>query len=198
MTEKAYDIFRNLPVLETERLRLRKLSMRDAGDVFEYASVPEVAEHVTWEYHRNISDSMHYLRFITQQYQDGIPSPWGIVHRELGKLIGTIGYHVWSIANHYGEVGYALSKEFWNQGYTTEAFNEVIRFGFERMRLERVEATCKPANTASEKVMIKCGMQFEGILKKKLFAKGEFHDLKLYSLLKEDWEKRNIMEQLSD
>lgn len=197
MTEKAYDIFRNLPVLETERLRLRKLSMRDAGDVFEYASVPEVAEHVTWEYHRNISDSMHYLRFITQQYQDGIPSPWGIVHRELGKLIGTIGYHVWSIANHYGEVGYALSKEFWNQGYTTEAFNEVIRFGFERMRLQRVEATCKPANTASEKVMIKCGLQFEGILKKKLYAKGEFHDLKLYSLLKEDWEKRNIMEQLS-
>jgi len=196
MNERAYEIFKNLPVLETKRLRLRKLSMRDAGDVFEYASVPEVAEHVTWEYHRNISDSMHYLRFITEQYRDGIPSPWGIVHKELGKLIGTIGYHVWSLANRFGEVGYALSKDFWNKGYTTEAFSEVIRYGFERMKLERIEATCKLPNTASEKVMQKCGMHFEGILKKKLFAKGEFHDLKIYSLLREDWESNLDKEQL--
>lgn len=189
MTEKVYEIFKSLPILETQRLRLRKLSMRDAGDVFEYASVPEVAEHVTWEYHRNISDTMHYLRFITQQYEDGIPSPWGIIHKDLGKLIGTIGYHVWSLPNKCGEVGYALSREYWNKGYITEAFREVIRYGFERMRLNRIEATCKLPNTASERVMIKCGMSYEGIMRKKLFAKGEFHDLKLYSLLLEDWEK---------
>lgn len=191
MTERAYELFKNLPVLETPRLRLRKLSLRDAGDVFEYASLPEVAQHVTWEYHRNISDSVHYLRFITQQYIEGIPSPWGIIHKENAKLIGTIGYHVWSIANRSGEVGYALSKEYWNQGYTSEAFSEVIKYGFEHMMLERIEATCKLLNTASEKVMLKCGMQFEGIMRKKLFAKGEYHDLKLYSLLKEDWEKIN-------
>ncbi len=192
MTERAYDIFKNLPILETERLRLRKLSMRDAGDVFAYASVPEVAEHVTWEYHRNISDSMHYLRFITQQYQDGIPSPWGIIHKELGKLIGTIGYHVWSLPNGFGEVGYALSKDFWNKGYTTEAFEEVIKFGFERLKLNRVEATCKLANTASEKVMLKCGLSYEGILRKRLFAKSEYHDLKLYSLLRSEWEQNQL------
>ena len=192
MTERAYDIFKNLPILETERLRLRKLSMRDAADVFDYASVPEVAEHVTWEYHRNISDSMHYLRFITQQYQDGIPSPWGIIHKELGKLIGTIGYHVWSLPNGFGEVGYALSKDFWNKGYTTEAFEEVIKFGFERLKLNRVEATCKLANTASEKVMLKCGLSYEGILRKRLFAKSEYHDLKLYSLLRNEWEQNQL------
>jgi ribosomal-protein-alanine N-acetyltransferase len=189
MTDRAYEIFKNLPVLETPRLRLRKLSMRDAGDVFEYASVPEVADHVTWDYHRNISDSMHYLRFITQQYEDGLPSPWGIVHKDLGKLIGTIGYHIWSIPNMFGEVGYALSKDFWNNGYITEAFNEVIKFGFERLRLNRIEATCMLNNTASERVMIKCGLEYEGIMRKKLYAKGEFHDLKLYSLLIEKWEK---------
>ena len=43
-----------------------------------------------------------------------------------------------------------LSKDFWNKGYVTEAFTEVIKFGFERLMLKRVEATCKPANTASE------------------------------------------------
>jgi ribosomal-protein-alanine N-acetyltransferase len=190
LSARAYDIFKHLPVIETGRLRLRKLSMRDAGDVFEYASVEEVAEHVTWEYHRNLSDSVHYLRFITKQYEDGFPAPWGIVHKDLGKLIGTIGYHVWSLQSRYGEVGYALSKDFWNKGYVTEAFNAVIRFGFENMGLNRIEATCKMLNYASEKVMIKCGLNYEGIMKQKLFAKGEYHDLKLYSIVKQDWERQ--------
>jgi [ribosomal protein S5]-alanine N-acetyltransferase len=181
------DLFLNLPVIETPRLRLRKLSMRDASDVYDYASDPEVAAHVTWEHHRNISDSMHFLRIMIQQYTDGLPSPWAIIYKELGKLVGTIGYHVWSPQNSYGEVGYALSKEYWNKGIMTEAFEEVIKFGFEKMNLNRIEATCKLENTASEKVMVKCGMQYEGVMRKKLFAKSEFHDLKLYALLKSDW-----------
>jgi [ribosomal protein S5]-alanine N-acetyltransferase len=183
------DVFNNLPVIETKRLRLRKLSMRDAGDVYEYASEPQVAEHVTWEHHRNISDSMHFLRIMIQQYDEGTPSPWGIIYKEIGKLVGTIGFHVWSPQNSYAEVGYALSKDYWNKGIMTEAYSEVIKFGFERMKLNRIEATCKLANTASEKVMLKCGMTYEGIMRKKLFAKGDFHDLKLYSLLKSDWQK---------
>lgn len=194
--EKAYVIFKSLPVLETQRLRLRKLSMRDAGDIFEYASIPEVAAHVMWEYHRNISDSVHFLRFVTKQYEDGYPAPWGIIHKELGKLIGTIGYHVWSVQHGFAEVGYALSKEFWNKGYTTEAFSEVINFGFEHMALKRVEATCMLPNNSSEKVMQKCGLKFEGILRQRLFAKGEFHDLKMYSMLRSEWENiKNTEEQ---
>lgn len=189
VTERAYDLFKNLPVIETPRLRLRKLSMRDAGDMFEYASVPEVAEHVVWEHHRNISDSMHYLRIVTQQYEDGQPAPWAIVHKELGKMIGTIGYHRWSVNDKHAEVGYALSKTYWNNGYVTEVFKEVIRFGFEKMGLNRVEATCKLLNTASEKVMIKCGLKFEGILRQRLFAKSEFHDLKIFSITGNEWEK---------
>lgn len=189
------EIFRSLPLIETPRLRLRKLSMRDATDVFEYASVPEVAEHVTWEHHRNISDSMHFLRIMIQQYDDGTPSPWGIIDKSIGKLIGTIGFHVWSPPNAYAEVGYALSKHYWNQGIMTEAYKEVIKFGFERMKLNRIETTCKLANTASEKVMLKCGMKYEGIMRKKLYAKGEYHDLKLYSLLKIEWESLNKLQQ---
>ncbi|HEY3250348.1 MAG TPA: GNAT family protein [Ignavibacteria bacterium] len=178
------DLFKNLPVIETARLRMRKLSMRDASDIFEYASVPEVAENVTWEHHRNLSDSIHFLRIITQQYEDGVPSPWGIIYKETSRLIGTIGFHVWNKPNFFAEVGYAISKNYWNQGLMTEALNAVLDFGFNRLNLNRVEATCKLHNAASEKVMIKCGMSFEGIMKKKLFAKGEFHDLKLFAITK--------------
>lgn len=183
------EIFSNLPVLETERLKLRKLSLRDATDVFEYASSPEVSEHVSWDYHRNISDSIRFLRTIVQQYESGIPSPWGIALKAERKLIGTIGFHTYSAENFYGEVGYALSDKYWNKGFMTEALSEVLRFGFEVLKLNRIEAACKPMNIRSEKVMIKCGLKFEGILRQRLFAKNTFHDLKIFSILRDDYFK---------
>ncbi len=181
------DIFRNLPLLETERLRIRKLSLRDANDLFEYASLPEVAEHVSWDHHRNISDSVRFLRMITAQYDDAMPSPWGIVYKENSKLIGTIGFHIWNSVNSFAEVGYALSKDYWNRGIMTEALNTVLDYGFNRLCLNRIEATCMLDNAASERVLLKCGMKYEGIMQKKIFAKEKFHDLKLFAILKTDF-----------
>jgi|SRR4030095_5239658 RimJ/RimL family protein N-acetyltransferase len=185
------ELFKNLPVIETTRLRMRRLSMRDASDVFEYASVTEVAENVTWENHRNLSDSIHFLRVITQQYENGIPSPWGIIYNETSKLIGTIGFHVWNKINSFAEVGYAISKDYWNKGLMTEALKAILGFGFNHMHLNRIEATCKLQNEASEKVMKKCGFKFEGIMVQKLFAKGEFHDLKLFAITKDEFNRNN-------
>jgi ribosomal-protein-alanine N-acetyltransferase len=69
----------------------------------------------------------------------------------------------------------------------TEAVNRVIEFGFNKMRLNRIAAKCMLSNTASERVMQKCGMKHEGIMRGGLFAKGKFVDLKMYSILKKDW-----------
>lgn len=179
-------IFRDIPALETDRLILRKLSMRDVNDIFEYASVPEIAQHVMWAHHRNIADSLHFLRAVMQQYQNGTPSPWGIVYKENDKLIGTGGFHIWNLDHRRAEIGYALSKDYWNKGIMTEALKEMIKFGFEHLNLNRIEALCKVENTASEKVMQKCGMKLEGTLREHIFVKEAFHDLKMYSILKSE------------
>lgn len=181
------NIFTNLPILETDRLLLRKLSMRDADDMFEYASHPEVAANVSWDHHRNINDSKNFLKMIIGYYEEGIPSPWGLVYRENQKLIGTIGFHVYSKNNFFAEVGYALSMDYWNKGIMTEALEKVLDFGFSRMDLNRIEATCMLNNQASEKVMLKCGMKYEGVMKQKIFAKDKFHDLRLYAILRSDF-----------
>jgi [ribosomal protein S5]-alanine N-acetyltransferase len=72
-------------------------------------------------------------------------------------------------------------------GITTEAANELIRFGFDHMELVRIQARCFIKNTGSERVMEKLGMTFEGIVRKGMFAKGKHQDLKLYSILKEEF-----------
>jgi ribosomal-protein-alanine N-acetyltransferase len=184
---KPEDLFKSLPELETMRLRLRRLSMHDAGDIFEYASDPEVSKYVLWDHHRTIADSKSYLKHVLFLYSKGIPASWGIVLKEENKLIGTGGYQWWSVADSKAEVGYVISKSYWNKGYMTEALEEILRFGFEQMELVRIEAKCFVQNTASVRVMEKCGMKLEGTLRSYKYVKGNFGDFKLYSILSSEF-----------
>jgi len=188
--EKPEDLFKNLPILETERLKLKRLSMHDAGDVFEYASDPDVSKYVLWEHHRTIADSKSYLKHVLFLYEKGIPASWGIILKEENKLIGTGGFQWWSASNSKAEVGYVISKLYWNKGYMTEALEEILRFGFEQMELVRIEAKCFVQNTASERVMLKCGMKPEGILRSYKYVKGNFGDFKLYSILSSEFKQK--------
>lgn len=184
---KPENIFKRLPALETERLLLRPLSLKDASQVFEYACDPDVARFVTWEHHETLSDSMHFLQSITQQYIEGLASPWGIVYKENNRLIGSGGYHWWIKEHYIAEFGFAISSKYWNRGLMTEALKEIVKFGFETMRLNRIEAKCYPENIASEKVMLKCGLHLEGVLRESVLIKGKFRDLKLFSILRSEY-----------
>ena len=72
------DFFQHTPLIRAERLHLRKLTMRDANDIFEYSRDPLVAEHVLWDAHRSVSESKGYIRYMMRKYRYGEPSSWGI------------------------------------------------------------------------------------------------------------------------
>jgi len=183
-------IFSRLPTLQTPRLLLRSLTMRDAADIYHYSKDPLVAEHVLWDAHESIHQTRAYLRYILRQYKSGEPSSFGIVEKASGKVIGTIGYMWISQDNASGEVGYSLSRAHWNQGYMTEALNAVIDFGFEELHLNRIEAQHETTNPASGRVMAKVGMRPEGVLRARVFNKGKFMDVALYAILRSDWKQR--------
>ena len=189
---KVEDIFGVFPTLETERLILRKISLNDAEDIFEYAIDPEVATYVSWEPHKSIEDSISFINSMTQRYENTGLSEWGLVYKENKKCIGTCGYMWWRPSHARAELGFALSQKYWNRGLITEALREVIKFGFEKMELNRIEARCFLTNSASEKVMQKVGMKFEGIQREGLFAKGKYQDLKVYSILRREYCDKTI------
>ncbi len=184
---KIGDVFGDLPELVTPRLLLRKLKLEDASDMFEYASDPEVAKDVTWEAHRTVADSLGFLNSVVQKYAKKETSEWGLVLKENGKLVGTCGFVWWRPEHARAEFGYALSRKYWGRGLMTEAAAAVIAFAFGRMKLHRLEARCIITNTGSEKVMLKNGMKYEGLLRDVVYEKGGFKSLKLYSLLKEEY-----------
>lgn len=176
--------FARLPQLETPRLVLRRMTMADAEDIFVYGRDPEVSRHVLWDAYRNVGEARAYLRYIQRQYRAGDPSSWGIVLKESGRLIGTIGFMWWNRECRSAEVGYSLSRAHWNRGLMTEALGAVLRFGFDEMDLHRVEAQHEVDNPASGRVMEKVGMKKEGVLRGRLFNKGRFVDVALYAVLR--------------
>lgn len=180
-------MFGVFPELSTERLQLRRLELADAEAVFDYASDPEVARHVTWPAHRTVADSVDFIRHALERYEAGGVAPWGMVLKPSGQLIGTCDYTRWLPQHACAEIGYALSRAYWGQGLAPEAVGALIRFGFSRMQLNRIQAMCMAQNLASERVMQKVGMQYEGTLRQYLLVKGNYCDLKVYSLLRTEW-----------
>ena len=181
------DSYPYMPDLNTPRLCLRKLTMHDAPDIYHYSRDTEVARHVLWEAHRSIGDSRAYLRYMLRRYRNHEPASWGIEYTQTGEIIGTIGFMWIQSDNSAAEVGYSLSRDYWNRGIMTEALKAVIAHGFGSMNLNRIEAQHETTNPASGAVMRKCGMQKEGTLRQRLYNKGRYVDVDLYAILRRDY-----------
>ena len=183
-----YGMF-SMPEISTDRLILRRMTMKDAQDIFEYSRDPEVARHVLWTAQKHISEAKEYVRYMTKRYRDDLPSSWGIIDKESGRLVGTIGYMAFSEENASVEIGYSLARWLWNGGYMTEALSRVIEHTFDVMEINRIEAQHEITNPSSGRVMEKCGMRKEGVLRQRLYNKGAYVDVALYAIVKSDYDK---------
>ncbi len=183
-------IFSHLPTLRTTRLILRPARMGDARDLYEYCRDPEVARHVLWEAHASVHQTRVYLRSLLRQYRAGVPSTFVVELIEEHKVIGTIGLMWVQQDNRSAEVGYSLNRQYWNRGLMSEALGEMLRFCFDTLKLNRVEAQHETDNPASGAVMRHAGMKREGVLRQRIYNKGRFVDVELYAILRADYEQR--------
>lgn len=181
------EIYRNLPRLETERLILRKLALSDLEDVFAYSSDEAVTRHLRWGPHETLAQTERYLLDVIKEYEDGRDGPWGIEYRDTGKVVGAI--HLFSIQPQHkkAEIGMVLSGDYWNRGLASEALDRVLRFVFEDVGLNRIEAYCLVENRAGERAMERVGMKREGVLRKYLYQKGAFRDFIVYAKLRREY-----------
>jgi ribosomal-protein-alanine N-acetyltransferase len=171
-----------VPQLQTPRLVLRALVPGDAEEIFASAADPEVAQYTLWSAHTSLEDSRQFIAWIS----GASLVCWAIVQPATGRVIGTSFLHSHQARHRRAEIAFNLAKAAWERGYATEAAQAVIRAGFTRYGLNRIEGTCMLGNVASARVMEKVGMRYEGLLRQYVLAKGTFHDLKLYAILRED------------
>ena len=148
--------------LETERLLIRDFIASDFDAVYAYGSDPEVVRYMPFPPSTPDGTREHLARCQTLAQEQ--PRQWydlGIVRHATGDLIGGITLHVFDLQHGEAAFSYLLNRSAWGQGYATEALRELLRFGFEDLRLQRIADSCDAANTASARVMEKCSLRCE-------------------------------------
>ena len=185
--ETINTVFMNMPILETERLTLRRMAISDTEDMFSYASRSDVTEFLLWKPHPTRSYTMDYLRYIGTRYALGDFYDWAVVDKESGRMIGTCGFTRFDLPHNGAEIGYVLNPEFHGRGYATEAASRVMRYGFEELGLHRIEAKFMEGNDASRRVMEKLGMQFEGFRRESMLVKKRYRTIGICAVLADEW-----------
>ena len=186
--ETLFTVFSNIPTLTTDHLVLRRLKASDAHDMFEYARLPEVTRYLTWRPHPNISYTRLYLEYLGTRYAVGDFYDWAVTLKEDGKMIGTCGFTRFDTPNNSAEIGYVLNPAYHGKGYATEAAREVLRFGFEQLKLHRIEARHMVGNDVSHRVMEKLGMKIEGTFRESYLVCGSYRTVTVCSLLRSEFD----------
>ena len=172
-----------VPILKTRRLVLRRLTVEDADAMFAYVRDRELTEFVAWEPHVSIEQTVLYLMTVETAYRDSELLEWGVTTRRGGRLIGTCGFTRVDREHARAELGYTIGRRFWGRGYATEAAAAVMRWGFESLGINRIEAQCALGNAASERVLEKLGMSFEAQLAERVSIRGRFCDVRMFARL---------------
>ena len=177
-------------ILETERLVLRRFAGEDAGMVFSnWAGDDEVTRYMTWPTRKNIEEAEKSVCGWAERYTSDNFYHWAITLKEDGNLIGFIS--VISCDETVGkvEMGYCIGKNWWHKGYMTEALCKVVDFLFNEVGVQRIQACHDTNNPNSGKVMAKCGMKYEGTMRKAEKTNNGICDLSYYAILAEDYIK---------
>ena len=161
-----------IAMLETDRLIVRPFRESDHNDLYEYLSLEE-----TYRYEPGDPVSVEEASKITGE-RAGKINWWAVIlnNDEDEKLIGHIClFQVEPEIFRTWEIGYIFNPAYHNQGYATEACKAVINYAFTQLNVHRIVAFCTPENRASWRVLEKCGMTREGLLRKNAYFRTDYN-----------------------
>jgi [ribosomal protein S5]-alanine N-acetyltransferase len=178
--------FSPFPVLETERLILRRIDVKDANEVFALRSNPENMKYIPRPLAKTIHDAVSHIELIDSKIINNEGINWAITLKGKPKFIGIIGHFSINKENFRSEIGYMLLPEFHRQGIIPEAIDKIIDYGFDVLSLHSIEAVIDPDNYGSERVLQKSGFVKEAHILENGYYDGRFLDTVIYSLLKKN------------
>ena len=172
--------------IDDEYVLTHGLTGEDLDSLVKHINDKEVSStllRVPYPYSR--SDAERFKAFMEKKEEEcGKPMSWQI--RNSGnEVIGSISFHnCYGKDSHKDEIGYWLGKAYWGKGIMAKAIKVFAAMAFENSNIVRIEATIFDFNSASQRMIEKCGFNCEGTLKKAYFKDGKYIDGKLYSLVK--------------
>lgn len=150
--------------IETDRLILRDLLPVDDRGIFELDSDPDVHRYLGRKPIKTIDQAREVIQLVNRQYDEQGIGRWAMVEKDSGSFIGWAGLKLVkeTVNGHTGfhDLGYRLIKRYWSNGYAAEAALAAVKYAFDTMKLDKINAFTDINNTASRRVLKKTGMQF--------------------------------------
>jgi ribosomal-protein-alanine N-acetyltransferase len=172
-------------LLEGKTVNLKIAEKEDLPLLSEWFNSPEFAGKY------NPLDAQESQTDIEKRHEKlGSEKMWFLIMKKDGS---TIGYFGLGLVGQYWEIGYVLISSERGRGYCTEAVQLAVDYLFMSKDLVRIQATTHVENVASQKVLEKAGFQREGRIRRGMFAWGNWVDLYLYSILREEWKEPKIL-----
>ncbi|MFD2616778.1 GNAT family N-acetyltransferase [Terrilactibacillus laevilacticus] len=175
------------PEFTTPRLKFRQFNINDDIEpVYQLFSDPETMRFDGGELMASRDEARDLIQAFSSFQAPAVR--WAVVLRENNQFLGSCGYHHIDHYNQKAELGGELIRQYWRLGFAREGLFELLRFGFERMNFNRIEAWISPENRAAIRT-IKCvPFQEEGYLRQCQRWGNHFVDMKIYSLIRRDWD----------
>lgn len=175
--------------LQTQRLTIRPIELSDLEKVHQLHTLVETDEFNTLGIPENIRETKKILTSWKDDWNKAAFQQFvfAVQLLETENFIGLIALKLGKQKFRIGEVWYKFHKDYWGKGYATEALCSILKFGFQELRLHRIEAGCAVENIGSIKVLEKAGMQKEGRKRKVLPLKAGWSDNYEFAILEEDF-----------
>lgn len=149
------------PILDTERLVLRKLVETDNAAILFLRSDERVNQYIKRPRQKTLEDATAYISKILKGILHNESIMWAITIKSTSKLIGTVSLWNFSSDKKIAELGYELHPDFQRQGLMTETIRKVIDYAFKELTIERIEAFTNRHNAASVGLLSKNGFRLE-------------------------------------
>jgi len=172
-----------VPEINYPGIYLRQLEKEDLQSWYSYLSIKEVYQDTSWNLSSVKDLDVLYQEYISADKDSAVRL--AVIDKAANKLIGTIGFHTISTLNKSAEIAYDLSPDYWGKGIAPAICKAITSWGFSRLGLVRIQATVLETNSRSEKVLVKCGYTYEGLLKSYRTVRGTPGNFKMYAKLVE-------------
>ena len=168
------------PVLTTERLTLRQLSMDDQQDVLALRADPEINKYLGRQPARTMEDAINFINKVNEYIENNSALYWAITLAGTKKFVGTICLFDFSGDNNSCEIGYELMPEFQGQGLMKEATQVVIEYVFQTLKVNKIGAVTHWDNKRSTNLLTKFNFV------KSIENDKENSDLNIFTLTKQN------------
>jgi ribosomal-protein-serine acetyltransferase len=178
----------NFTIIVREGLELRLRTESDADAFFKVTEKNRtyLRQWLPWvDATKTTDDTRKYIQSCISKFEKQESIDSGIWYE--GQWVGSMGFHYWDKANRKDTIGYWLSEDFQGKGIVTDAVRALIKYGFEEMKLNRIEILCAVENKKSRAIPERLGFKNEGVTRQCEWLYDHFVDSVTYSLLLSEW-----------